>query len=747
MHRILAVLLGLAVFFGIFFVWPFAADVHQYPKFLLFSALAGTAGACWLLLQLLRRERAIFFFPGGREALFFIGIVFLSFLFAKEHALAFFGNPDQVGIPALAIGAFVLFLFLVVQCVSSVSAVRRAIMLFLGCAVLAFLFFLGRAFLPLSGFFPRMGLSVFGFNPSVTSFFAVVTAVLACGNLLFSPTEKKWQYLFSWITLAVSIGLVVLIGQQSAGTGLVLGLGMLFLVRFHAGWRGRIAAIVLVFGLFASFFGAPPSFRLALPSETRISTVETWQTAHRALSQDVRSFLFGTGFATFPNAFARFRPVSVNASPNFSVVASPPSGTVFGLLTEGGVLTMLGLLLFVAISGHALMKSLYGAVRALSQKTVRDSAGQEDAMTVLSLGAAVLASVVAAVALPPTFSVVCTIVLLYAGLLTAATVIAGRTTRPFLPSRWLSFAPFRVGAVCVVVVLWFCLIAALAWRGAAEFWYGQGIRAFSAGAILEARDDAEMTARLLPNDRRAQLVIAQATIMLAEKADADSPLREQARSMLSALIDAADQDPSLLLATASAAARLAAGTPDAGPVVRDALLALDRIAPGNPTLQLLLGDALARTDDPKGAVDRYARAVALRPGFVDAYLHWAQLAATIGDAQTAMDLGAQAARIAPSAREPLVFLVNVALARRAPGDEDRAIVALQTLLAQHPDDEQAEIVLAGVLESVHRLPEAQELYQELNRRHPDDPTFPQALSRIEAGIAAERASSTPTIPE
>ncbi|MBP9749100.1 hypothetical protein KBD18_02750, partial [Patescibacteria group bacterium] len=456
--RVLPVLLGLAAFFGLFFVSPFAADAHQYPKFLVFSVLTIAAGAWWMVLQVLRRERSIFVFPGGWEVILFISTIFLAFLFSKDYSLAFFGNPDQVGIPVLAMGAFVLFFFLAVQCFSSVAAVRRTVTCFLGCSVLALLFFLARAFLPISVFFPRMGLSLFAFIPSITGFFAVVTSVLACGMLLFASSGKKWEQALAWAAFAVADALVVLIGDRPAWAGLALGLAVLLFVRFRAGWRARplptaIATIMLLLALCASFFGTPTSFRLAVPAATSISSTETWQTTHRALSQDVRSFLFGTGFGTFPSTFARFRPASVNNSANFSVVASPASGALFGLLAEGGVVPMLGLILFLVMSGRSMVRSVRDAMQVLSGKTGREATGQGDAAAVLSLTAAFLAALVAGVAFAPTFSVVLTIVLLYAGLLVAATIAAGRPFRNVVPSRWMSLTGFPIGAIALVTLV------------------------------------------------------------------------------------------------------------------------------------------------------------------------------------------------------------------------------------------------------------------------------------------------------
>jgi tetratricopeptide (TPR) repeat protein len=744
--RVLGILLLLAGFFGTSFVWPFAADVHQYPKYLVFCLLTLIAGVWWLSKNILGRMLTVVSFPGARTLPFFVGGVFLSILFASDRTLAFFGNPDQVGLSGVAIVSFVLFLFLAIQCVASTDMIRRVVNGFLVLSLFSFVVFLCRAFLPLGGFFPRMGLSLFGYPVSLSACFAVVGILLTAARVLFS-SEKRSQQVLLWLGLAVSSGVLVLIGHRFAWFGVAVGLAFLLGIRLRTGWRLRPAAtvvttVLLLLGFGAGIFGMPSSFRLAVPEEGRITVAETWSVVSQTVVSGVKPFLLGDGFGSFPHSFARFRPESANLSDHFSIVITPASGVLLGFLADGGVLVFLCILLFFLMSGRAVVSFVGDAIRVLFEKNQSQTVRllEHDAAMTIGLVAALLGGAVASFALPPTFVVLLLLVLLYTALLVLA---ARQKTSPRVFTRWLSIPAFRICLLLGTVLVGLSLTAALLCRGIAEFWYGRGIRAYANGTVALARDHATAAARLLPGDHRVALALAQATIAMAEKADPASSLREDADRMIRVLINDAAEDPAVLLGAASAASRLAQTTPTAASLVRDALLALDRIAPQNPALQMLLGDAYAQGNDPKAAVDRYARAVALRPGFVDAYLHWAQLAATNGDVETAIDLGSQAARIAPSARDPLVFLVNVALARRGPGDEQRAILALQTLLALDPDDEQVQTVLAGVFESTGRLLEAQTLYQSLEKAHPENVSFAQSLSRIDAALATARASSTP----
>lgn len=751
LDKLAKIFLLLAAFLGIFAVSPWAADVHQFPKFSTFTLFAILGAFFWLLGRVRTKDFSFYEFPGWQALAAVVGIALLSALFSGNPGLAILGNPAGVGLSFVGLAALYLFIFSGRQYLQNPNGLRRLRAGLAWCVAIAFLFFAIRTFVPLPVFFGRLGLSIFSRLPLEMAAVAAAMAVLSLAVLstnVFTPLKTAL-----WSGLGVlALVLVVLIGSPAAWAGLLLGSLLTLAATVSRGrWRGvwsAVGALLVLASLPFAFFGTPRALRLALPIENTLNVNESWSITKNVLYRDAKQFLLGTGFGGYPVAFAAYRPAELNFSSAFGATLLAPAGVFYLMLVEGGVLMFIPLLIFIALTlvsvfrvwnrrpAEGLRSRIKAALGRGGESQFQFGDVWPFIVAFLALRAATFFSV-------PSFSITVLMIVLLtlyfagsAGFLGVAEPSASYAAKLLAKPR-VRLAKTITAAVLLVLFLFF-------WgqQTIAEAYFGQAIRAYAQRDLTAAEQLARTAQSLNGGDARFALGLAQ---VLAERASAELKNAAQTAAAVAALSQAAafkGQGADYWIALAAAARGPSATNEQAKKIMNESAERAEAAVPGNPALRLAVGDLYAASGDYANAIVRYQAAILLKADYLAAYFRAADVALKAGDTNRAQGFALTAVQINPANADALTLFVNVSLTRRAPGDETAAAAALESLAVVQPSNTAALAILGQLYEKLGQLTEARRVFERLNQLAPETQGLGQKLQELNAAIAAA-ASSTP----
>ncbi|MDP3793252.1 MAG: hypothetical protein Q8R07_00695, partial [Candidatus Uhrbacteria bacterium] len=292
--------------------------------------------------------------------LFGLGYLVISVL-SQDRYLSFVGMFSQAAWSFSTIAALVLFYFLVVNKIRSVSQVYHVIFAFLISSLLVGIYGLLQLFgkyVFSAPFTHTASFNSVGSPFSLAVYLAV--SLVVSSTLIFhgcrdracllagDSTDSRLARLVVWITLLVSLAYLILIDFWVAwvallfGTVLVVGIGYWRERKIGQPARLAIPAILVVVAIL--FLILPNFFHFPISGEVSPSASASWDIARQTLQAHP---LFGSGPGTWIFDYAQYRVPAVNQSPFWAVRFDRGLTAFFTLLATIGIVGAALWMLFI----------------------------------------------------------------------------------------------------------------------------------------------------------------------------------------------------------------------------------------------------------------------------------------------------------------------------------------------------------------------------------------------------------------
>ncbi|MDO8499096.1 MAG: tetratricopeptide repeat protein [bacterium] len=288
--------------------------------------------------------------------LFFLGATLTSAVFSGNRLDSFLGRNEYFTLSWLFLFFLVTAYWLVVNQVKTVTRfelVFNAITLVGGFSALIFI-------LKIVFHFDLLGLmqvNVWNTTDKLNGPFGVwliIIFLLTAGQLIRKNISiSSALYNFFIAVLAFSclylLSFNILWWFVLVGLVLLLLLGISMLKQARVGWLSALF-VLLILTVVAIVFGTPTRLQSALPIEAALSASPSWEITKATVMSGVKNFLVGSGLGTFSYDFSRFRPATFNYdSAAWSLRFGQPLSSLFALLAEGGVLSVLSFVFIILL--------------------------------------------------------------------------------------------------------------------------------------------------------------------------------------------------------------------------------------------------------------------------------------------------------------------------------------------------------------------------------------------------------------
>lgn len=589
-----------------------------------------------------------------------------------------------------------------------------------------------------------------GFNPigslsNLSLFLAAalplfLLAVDHSDDFIPAPSHKTRLVWNIWLGLAAVAALVALAALGSFTIWPIVILGLLIVLIFGLSRLiklTRCQLIATVGALAISFvllvLGNFGWLKLALPSEVSLSRGFSWQIAKSSLAHHP---VLGTGLASFNSAFSRFKTADFNAAALWNLDFDLPAGWLLeSLVVVGGLGTLLllaGLIWGLIIAWRRLL-----AVKTdLESEDVNFGAGLLAAIMVLLLGGALL---------PVGNSLLFIFGLLWVLLM----VITYQRLRRVPAWSWQqsgqhSSAIWTAGVIVVAIAL----LSSLTYLGKiylADIIAGRAVNNSSTDQQISGVAAAQRLApwREMYGFSLAQLSWVKANQVAEAAAGATSTEALEAQNQAKAYAQQAkqllDQNAKLIQNQPAGLKTLAAlyemiGDFDGSMTTQQRLIAID---PNNPWPQAKLAQlkvamayqASTKEDKDKlveEALSGYQRALALKPGWAEAYFYRANLYQAIQKFSEATDDLVQAVNYSNGSADYQLALAQL-LNERAKIETDKsadfrlqAEQLAKSILASNSDNINALYVLAIIYRDGGQTDSARQTVQDLLSKAQDN---------------------------
>lgn len=738
------------------------AETVELPKQFLFAILTVLALVCWVGSAALERSFTLRRTPLDIPLLVLLFLALVSSIFARDRQLAFWGNYDNYTWSFLSLLFLVIFYFLVVQSVKNIKDVMRYVRTFAISVAVVDVIFLVHLWLPrtLTNWANIPNGNVVSVLSSSLGVMTILGFVVAATGLLikrngFERADALWG-------LLALLNLITLVGIGFKGVWFIAAVA-LFVVLVYAVSRAedlRIPAIVglfvlLVASIVLSFFGTPRRIVAPLPVEVSLAPGTSWGIVSSAITNDVKSFIVGSGPSTFVLDFSRFRPETFNNNFAWNVRFTQPYSSAFDVLGSLGILGAAALAVVLLITvGTLLMlwlrkpmpkarsRAVVAPVEGGAEQSVAVELSGDRGAWFWALASAWLTLLVTAFVLSFgttlwfLFFFLLALVMVAAKLLTGDTKSIIRVSLKTSPQYTLATSFGFVLAFSAVIIFGIFLIRFLV----GEVAYAKGLREIVRGNSEQAV--REFTSAVSYNRDRARyhLALSQAYLAQANRnASSGQPDPNFITTLVAAAVNSSRTATELapndvnaweFLANMYATAR--AISADANTWVISSLKRAIELERTNPRLHIFLANAQVTAGQTVEARKNYERAVTLKPGLVDAYLNLAVLDESENKIDDAISRAAQAILVAPQNTDALFTIGRLLYNRNKGDDRARAKIALQEVVRLNSAHANAHFLLGLIAESEGRPGEALSHYREVQKLNPDNADVRRKIQALSA---------------
>jgi tetratricopeptide (TPR) repeat protein len=287
-------------------------------------------------------------------------IALISSIFSKDVYGSFLGRGDYFILSFTFLLFLVLFYFIFVNNIISLSRWRTAIdALFITGGVASVLFIL-KNFFAIS--IPHLG-TVLNLTDSSNSAFGVwcvVLLVFSGGMALDKKISLKKSIFYCCVALLSYLPLLIISFKYLwwlvlVGLILLLLLGVSFAKQIRIGWLTVLFSLLVITSVFI-IFGSPVYLQKKLPVEVSLGVSPSWSVVKNVLFSGAKPFLFGDGLGSFVTDFSKYRTANFNYdSLAWSLRFYYPFNSFFAILSEGGVpIALVLLFLLFLVFGYIL---------------------------------------------------------------------------------------------------------------------------------------------------------------------------------------------------------------------------------------------------------------------------------------------------------------------------------------------------------------------------------------------------------
>lgn len=720
--------LYLFIFLVPLFFLPFTSDFIEFNKQYLLYTLIGIACLAGAARGFMEHGFRIPRTPFDLPLQGFFAAVLISSIFSKDRAASFFGEYDRLTFGVVPLLWYLLFFYLLVHHIRTVSQIRRVFTLMATGATLAGLYFWAAVFgltraPALAAFLPAWNVA-----SGVNSRFAILLVIpllIALTFLLDSQSsrgKKVW-----WVAQAlIAFVTIVMFGFKGvflvAAVMLAIWLAVIFTrlqgVRLPVVSLAMVAFLLLVV---LSVFGTGGLLGVrSLPAEVSLAQGASWNIALSTLKEGVGRALIGTGPATFGYDFSAHRPQTFNQNPFWSIRFGSASSEAASLTATIGAIGIL-LLIFLLLTVLRLFKVV----------SVRQAPSAVEERIFLGGTMGIWVAMCAAFLLIP-FS---TVYWVYFFAFLALFVAQGRLRMPeevsevriSLQGSPSSSLISSFGGVMLLAVL-FILGVYLGRFYAGEVYFRQGLRA-------SARQDMEQAAIALSravtiNNEQARYLLAFTQVQFQQavkESQKSEPDISRAGGFISSAVAAARRATERAPHSAAAWEQLGglygqvvALAPDArGWAIAAYERAID-LEPTNPLLLVLRGQQFLADKKFEEATRDFEMALELKPDYALAYLALSSLHEGQNNLDLAISSTERAVQLARNDISVAYQLARLYVNRNQGEDASRAQRILAAIISRNADHANAHFTLGTLYERQGKTGEALREFEKVRELNPNN---------------------------
>ncbi len=738
---------------------PATTELFELPKYTAFYFCTFAALMCFLgrsvLLKHLSWRRTPLDLP--------LVALWIAMLFGSALSLSpyesFFGDFSFLGISFLALSAFIIYYWLLVQHVVSLRQVFNCLLIILSSGLVGVLYFMCRTFnwfnLPAS----LLAINPLAVSNTVWGLFLIILVVAALTMLAIRRTSLPVT-LLSAVVLVLSLAGILLIGFSVIWIllAVAVALSLIFFLTYLdqlRSWWSSLAFGLLVGAILFSVLGTPAWFTSRRPAEVNLGYTYSWNIAHDAFVKGSwKNRIVGTGPGTYIYNFSLLRPAELNLEPFWTSRFYHSASTALDWLTENGLVSSL---LWIGI-----MLIILGVVFATWFKTIQDirklggysipgeftSTPPDESplifwgvtvcwlmlavgVCVLSLGAAhlVLFWALAACLVSASFALGSTPV--------SYKEISLRTTPQY--ALILSFGFILIFTGIIVLGIYFTRFIT------AELVYTKSTTAKLDDRITLLNKAIEL------NGSRAffYLNLGDAWLAKAVELSQDEKRVNESYLSLSAAIQSAKTATTIaptnvagwqLLSTAYTAATSV--TPDAATWIAQSLTRAVELDPANPIIQVSLSNIHASNKQYPEAIADLNRAITLKPNFLEAYVRLGIVYEAQGKTKEALESLQRGFAYGKNNADYLVQFGRYYFNGKGENYEAIAEVLFQQAVYLNPSHSDGLFSLAVLKERQGKKAEALELYRKVLVLNPGNKELIAKINSLSAPSDAS-ADTTP----
>lgn len=742
--------LYLVIFLIPLFFLPYTVENLEMNKYFLFYILVVVALIAYLgrvvLLKSIEFKRS----PLDIPILILWLVLLIVTLLSRERYLSFFGDFSFLSFSFVGLSFFFIFYFLVVQILSGISEVLKAIYLLLisgGISVLYFILRVTKLFA-----WPSWSLPTFSPIHTSNTLFGVFLAVILLMSLGFLAVRKQnlGVDIFSFITLILSGAALLMIGFKIVWIIVAIAL-FLMLVFFlthveevRTVWTS-VSFAILVMALLFIFLGVPRFFTVNLPLEVSLGGNVSWQITTSVLKDGARNFIFGTGPATFMYDFSQFRPADFNNNFAWNIRFRQPYNTAFEIGSTTGLLGTLSFLLVILMVLGLVITVWLRQILEMRRKK-KAVAAEANVIKPFSSSPLIFWSLVGGwLTLMIAFFVVnfgavhWLLFWLFLGLMVGAGMHVSRAAVSTF-NLSLKASPQYALVVSFGFILVFTAIIVLGiYLG--RFFVGEVVFAQALNKPLETRlTEIQKAVNLNPNRVLFYLTLADSYLSKAVATSNQTNDINTVTSLVASGVGAAktatDKAPNNVASWEFLSNMYANARPVAPGANSWVISSLERAAglePTNPTFYVALGNAKLLEKRYSEAKDDFEKAIALKPDLLASYLQLSFLKEEQKDISGAIATLEKGLAYGRQDATYVFHLGRYYYNRNQKGDWGLSEIAYLRALALNPNYSDALFALALLYERTDHKPQALELYRKVLQLNPGNKDIKNKIESLSGG--------------
>ena len=698
----------------------------------------------------------------------------ISSMVSKDRVLSFWGDWSALSWGFVPLTFYILFYFLVINNIKEFKQLKASAMALGISAVLSVLYFLNWRFdvISLKGAVVPMWNVASGLSSLYGIFLVLILSLVVA--ILLEKKKNVWGMAnILWILAGLScLTVIAMIGFKSVWALLAVSMFLLLvfaisrLEEIRTGWV-TVAFVILVVSLLFTFLGTPKFLVAPLPLEVSLSPGVSWDITMSNLTSGFKTFLFGSGPATFLYDFSASRPESFNQNFAWSTRFLRSYDSALDILSGHGllglifliavILAVLGTLFFMWL-GRPQKKFWERFISAGEKEVVpgQDVGGDEAKIFTLFIGFAGIWLVSLISFFVISFSTVHWFIFfaslalaISAGLLFSKVGVREYTLSLKTSPQYTLVSSFAFVLVITAIVVLGTYLGRF-YLGETTFTKGLQLAA-KAETLDQSIQQLGAAIELNPNRAQYHLTLAQAYIARGNvELGKAQPNVNLITSLLASAVNEARSATDLapgnvanwdFLATMYFNARSL--SPNANVFAIAALEKAVALEKTNPTLRLSLGNAKLVAKDLKAAREQFEEAARLKPDYVLAYVDLAVLDEAEGKLNQAIEHMAVAAQLSQNDPTPIFQLGRLYYNRGKSDDLARAEQLFAISIQMNPNYSDALWSLGLLYERWGRNTDALNLYRRVQTLNPGNTDVAKKVRNLGGAVAPPAPAPEP----